>query len=134
MRNLIAVCLMLCMSLANAEVFRCVAANGEVVVSDSPCDDGERFSKIRPSESVQDTDAARRELARQKAYADRVAAENEAARKSTGGAFSLPDESSPPPASPPGLSFPSSSSGGASGSGSPSGGVPRGVPSSPPRN
>nr|MBL8412205.1 DUF4124 domain-containing protein [Dechloromonas sp.] len=122
-----------CLSSAQADVFRCVAPSGDVIVSDTPCDEGERFSKTRPSESVQDTEAARRELARQKAYADRVSAENEAGRRSTSGAFSLPDESSPPPAPTPGLSFPSSS-GGSSGGGTGGGGVQRGVPPPPPRN
>lgn len=133
MRYLIGLILACCLSAAQGEVYRCVALSGEIVVSDIPCDDGERFSKTRPSESVQDTEAARQELARQKAYTDRVAAENEAARRSTGGAFSLPDESSPPPAPTPGLNFPSSTSGGSSGGGTGSGGVSRGVPSPPSR-
>ncbi|WP_428827376.1 DUF4124 domain-containing protein [Azonexus sp. IMCC34842] len=143
MRYLLGVLLLLCVSTVSAEAFRCVGSGGEIVFSDTPCDDGERFSKIRPSESTQDSEAARRALDKQKAYAERLAAENEAARRSKAGASSLPDESSPPPASPAGLSFPGSSSGSGGGSASDSsdgvprggstGGVPRGVPSAPSR-
>lgn len=142
MRYLLGVFLLFCVSSVNAEAFRCVGPGGEVVFSDTPCDDGERFSKIRPSESTQDTEAARQALEKQKAYAERLAAENEAARRSKAGASSLPDESSSPSASPSGLSFPGSSgSGSGSASGSPegvprggsTGGVPRGVPSAPSR-
>jgi hypothetical protein len=127
MRYLLGVLLLLCVSTVSAEAFRCVGSGGEIVFSDTPCDDGERFSKIRPSESTQDAEAAHRALEQQKAYAERLAAENEAARRSKGGAASLPDESSPPPASGPGLSFPGSGSGSGSGSSS-TGGVSRGVP------
>lgn len=137
MRYLLGVFLLFCVSTVNAEAFRCVGSGGEIVFSDTPCDDGERFSKIRPSESTQDIEAARRELEKQKAHAERLAAENEAARRSKAGASSLPDESSPSPtASPSGLSFPGSSgSGSGSGSsdgtprGGSTGGVARGVPS-----
>ncbi len=125
MRYLLGVFLLFCVSTVSAEAFRCVGSGGEIVFSDTPCDDGERFSKIRPSESTQDTEAARRALEQQKAYAERLATENEAARRSKGGAASLPDESSPPPAPSPGLSFPGSGSGSGSSS---TGGVSRGVP------
>ncbi len=130
MRYFLGLILLFSISASYGETFRCVGKSGEIIVSDTACDEGERFSKIRPSESSQDTEAARRELAKQKAYADRVAAENEAARKSKEGALILPDQSSPPPTSGSELSFPSSSggSGGGGGSASPSGGVSRGIP------
>lgn len=122
MRCFLGLLLLLCVSTVSAETFRCIGPSGRIVFSDIPCDDGERFSKILPSESVQDADAARRELERQKGYAERAAAENEAARRSTGGVASLPEESSPTSESSSGLSFPGAGGGSGSGSGSGVGG------------
>jgi len=127
--------MLVCSATVQADAFKCTARSGEIIFSDTPCDDGEQFSKVIPSESVQDSEAARRELEKQKAYAERVAAENEAARKSTGGAVSLPETPSSPSASPSGLSFPGSGSGGSGtgagptpASGAGPGDVPRGIP------
>lgn len=134
MRYLLAVVLLIGVSAVNAEAFRCVAPNGNIIFSDRPCDDGERFSKIRSSESIQDAEAARQQAAKQKAYADSIAAENEAARQSAGGISILPDESSPAAASSSGLSLPGSGGGtgggsvGGAGTGAGPGNVPRGVP------
>lgn len=85
---------------SQAEVFKCLSPSGETVFSDVPCDEGEKFEKVRPSESVSDPVAAKQELERQRAYAERVAAENEAARQSREGASSLPEYASPPPSWP----------------------------------
>lgn len=87
--------LLACSMTSQAEVFKCLSPSGETVFSDVPCDEGEKFQKVRPSESVSDPVAAKRELERQRAYADRAAAENEAARQSREGASSLPEYVSP---------------------------------------
>lgn len=133
MRHFVGVLLLVCVCSANADTFRCIEPSGLVVFSDTPCDNGKKFSKIRPSESVQDTDAARRQIEQQKAYAERAAAENEAARRSTAGASSLPDQSSPPPGSPSEISFPSSGSGSGGTDTGATAGIPRGIPSAPSR-
>lgn len=92
--------LLACSMTSQAEVFKCLSPSGETVFSDVPCDEGEKFQKVRPSESVSDLVAAKRELERQRAYADRAAAENEAARQSREGASSLPEYVSPSPSWP----------------------------------
>jgi hypothetical protein len=84
----------------HADVFKCQTPAGDAVFSDTPCDQGEMFKKVRPSESVSDPNAARLELERQRAYTDKVTAENAAARQAAAGIATLPDYSSPPPASP----------------------------------
>ena len=112
MRYLLVLVATLCFSLAHADAFKCLTPAGEVVIADTACDNGEQFEKVRPSESVSDPELARRELERQRAYAAKIAAENEAARKSTAGAASLPEPPASPPSSPSGLNFPSSSSSG----------------------
>ena len=122
---LLIVCCIVCTSV-HAETFKCVSPSGAVFVSDLPCEQGKKFIDIRRSESVQNSEAARREVERQKAIADTEAAENEAARRSTSGATSLPDESSAPLASPE-LSFPGGST---SGSGAP-GATPTVMPPTP---
>jgi hypothetical protein len=101
MRRTIFLLLLACSMTSQAEVFKCLSPSGETVFSDVPCDDGEKFQKVLPSESVSDPAAAQRELERQRAYAERVAAENEAARRSREGANSLPEYASPPPSWPP---------------------------------
>jgi len=133
MRHFFGVFLLFCVCSVNADTFRCIEPSGRIVFSDTPCDNGEKFSKIRPSESIQDTDAARRAADQQKAYAERVAAENEAARRSIAGASSLPDQSSPPPSSPSEISFPSSGSGSGGTETGATAGIPRGIPSAPSR-
>lgn len=112
MRRTVFLLLLACSMTSQAEVFKCLSPSGETVFSDVPCDEGEKFKKVRPSESVSDPVAAQRELERQRAYAERVAAENEAARQSREGASSLPEYASPPPSWPPEtpLSPPTSSS------------------------
>nr|WP_265945703.1 DUF4124 domain-containing protein [Dechloromonas sp. A34] len=80
MRRTIFLLLLACSMTSQAEVFKCRSPSGETVFSDVPCDEGEKFEKVRPSESVSDPVAAKRELERQRAYAERVAAENEAVR------------------------------------------------------
>jgi hypothetical protein len=82
---------------AQADAFKCRTPTGDVVFSDVPCDKGEVITKVKPAESVGDPVAAQREVERQKAIADRTAAENEAARKKPAGVASMPDYSSPPP-------------------------------------
>jgi hypothetical protein len=123
MRYLIGIVLGLFLSVANADVFKCISGGGEVIFSDTPCDEGEEFSKTRPSESAGDLEAAKREIQRQKEFVERSSATHGA----TGGIAVLPDESSPPPASPPELTFPGGSS---SGSGSVNS-SPKGMPSLP---
>ena len=123
MRYLLVLVPMFCVSVAHADVFKCVTQAGETVFADTPCDNGEQFDKVRPSESVSDPELARRELERQRAVAAKMAAENEAARKSTAGAAALPEPPTSPMLSPDGLNFPSSSS---SGTG-PAQPAPRGV-------
>ncbi len=108
MRYIIGIVLGLCISTAGADVYKCLSPSGEVIVSDTPCDDGERFRKIVPSESYSDPEAARREVERQKAFVQ----QNAATHSPTGGIAALPDESSPPPASPPEMTFPGGSSSG----------------------
>jgi len=100
MRRYIFLLVLACSMTSQAEVFKCQSPSGETVFSDVPCDEGEKFEKVRPSESASDPAAAQRELARQRAYAERVAAENEAARQSREGAGALPEYSSPPPSWP----------------------------------
>lgn len=112
MRYLSGLVLMFCFSVAHADVFKCVTPAGETVFADTACDNGEQFEKVRPSESVSDPELARRELERQRAFAAKIAAENEAARKSTSGAAGLPEAPNSPASSPDGLNFPSSSSSG----------------------
>lgn len=90
--------LLLCSMTVQADVFKCQTPSGAIVFSDVPCDEGEKFQKVQPSESASDPAAAQRDLERQRAYAERVAAENEAARQSKAGVSSLPDYSSAPPA------------------------------------
>lgn len=97
MRRALLLLLLACAVTARAEVFKCLAPSGATVFSDVPCDEGEKFQKVRPSESLSDPAAAQRELERQRVHAERVAAENEAARQSKAGAGALPDYSSPPP-------------------------------------
>lgn len=123
MRYLLVLVPMFCFSLAQAEAFKCVTAAGEVVFADTACDNGEQFEKVRPSESVSDPELARRELERQRAYAAKIAAENDAARKNTSGAAALPELATSPMSSPDGLNFPSASS---SGNGPPQP-APRGI-------
>lgn len=82
---------------AQADTFTCRTPSGQIVYSDLPCAKGEIIDRISPSESVPDPEAAQRELARQKAYADKQAAENAKARAATPGVAILPDRSSPPP-------------------------------------
>jgi hypothetical protein len=123
MRYLLVLVTMFCFSVAQAEVFKCVTPAGDAVFADTACDNGEQFEKVRPSESVSDPELARRELERQRAYAAKIAAENEAARKNTSGAAALPELPTSPMSSPDGLNFPSSSS---SGNG-PAQPAPRGV-------
>lgn len=96
MRRYIFLLALACSMTSQAEVFKCLSPSGETVFSDVPCDEGEKFQKVRPSESESDPVAAKRELERQRAYAERVAAENEAARQSREGASSLPEYASPP--------------------------------------
>lgn len=91
MRRSILLLLLLCSMTAQADVFKCLSPSGAVVFSDVPCDEGEKFQKVQPSESVPNPAAAQRDLERQRAYAERVAAENEAARQSKAGVSSLPD-------------------------------------------
>lgn len=95
MRRYIFLLVLACSMTSQADVFKCLSPAGETVFSDVPCDEGEKFQKVRPSESVSDPVAAKRELDRQRAYADRVGAENEAARQSREGASSLPEYVSP---------------------------------------
>lgn len=99
MRRSILLLLLLCSMAAQADVFKCLTPSGAIEFSDVPCDEGEKFQKVQPSESVSNPAAAQRDLERQRAYAERVAAENEAARQSKAGVSSLPDYSSVPPAS-----------------------------------
>lgn len=61
--------LLACSMTSQAEVFKCLSPSGETVFSDVPCDEGEKFQKVRPSESVSDPVAAKRELERQRAHA-----------------------------------------------------------------
>jgi hypothetical protein len=134
MRLFLGILLALFGSSANAEAFKCITPAGGIIFSDLPCEDGEKFSKIRPSESTQDSEAARLELERQKVLADKAASENAAARRSTSGLANLPEESRSTPASSTELTFPGGTT---SGSGSGTGqtaGVPRGVPPPYPRN
>lgn len=97
MRYGILMFLLVCALPAHADAFKCRTPNGEVVFSDVACDRGEVITKVKPSESTGDPEAAQRELERQKVIADRTAAENEAARKKAAGVASMPDYSSPPP-------------------------------------
>ncbi len=121
-KMLLLVCCMVLTS-AHAEAFKCVSPAGKLIFSDLPCEDGEKFLEIRQSESVQNVEAARLEVKRQKGVADKAAAENEAARHSTAGVASLPDESAPAPAYQD-LDFPERGSGGVG----PSGPLPTGMP------
>ncbi|HJV93861.1 MAG TPA: DUF4124 domain-containing protein [Azonexus sp.] len=100
MRRYIFLLVLACSMTSQADVFKCLSPAGETVFSDVPCDEGEKFQKVRPSESVSDPVAAKRELERQRAYAERVAAENEAARQSKEGVSSLPENVSPSPSWP----------------------------------
>lgn len=81
---------------AAADVYKCLTPSGEAFFSDSTCERGKTIEQTRPSESVADPDVARQELERQRAYVERQAAENEAAKRGASGVAQLPDESSPP--------------------------------------
>lgn len=97
MRSGILIACLICALPAHADAFKCRTPSGEIVYSDVACDKGEVITKIRPSESASDPEAARREVERQKTIADRTAAENELARKKPAGVATMPDYSSPSP-------------------------------------
>ncbi len=101
MRYAILIGCLLAANAACADTFKCQTRDGRTVFSDHACDKGEVIEDIQPAESTSDPEAARREVERQRAVADRMGAENDAARKRSGGAASLPDYSSPPPSWPP---------------------------------
>ena len=111
MRYNILLALLLASGASQADVFTCHTRSGEVVYSDLPCDKGAVIEKISPSESVSDPVAAQKELERQKAYAERQAAENARERAAAPMPAILPDYSSPPPKSPPPTPLSPSSSG-----------------------
>ena len=100
MRYNILLALLIASTASQADVYTCYTRSGEVVYSDLPCDKGEVIKKISPSESVSDPVAAQKELERQKAYAERQAAENARARAAAPLPAILPDYSSPPPVAP----------------------------------
>jgi len=99
MRHTFVLVFLLIASLSRADVFTCQTRSGGVVYSDLPCDKGMIIEKISPSESVSDPVAARKELERQKAYTENIAAENARARAAAPRPAILPDYGSPPPAS-----------------------------------
>jgi len=100
MRYAIFLVLLFCSATAGADVYKCLTPSGEAFFSDSPCEKGKTIEQTRPSESVSDPDAARQEVERQRAYVERQAAENEAAKRAAPGVAQLPGESSPPPSWP----------------------------------
>lgn len=110
MRHAIFIATLLWSSTLLADVYTCQTRDGETVYSDLPCAKGALIEKISPSESEPDVAAAQRELQRQKAYTERLSAENAKARGRSSGIAILPDNSNSAPKSrPPKPLSPSSS-------------------------